>query len=473
MASLGQFIVYLGYSSKGPLLDHDAFPHRAFREYDIRGIVEEEITEELAYSLGQAFATMLPANESRPLIVARDVRISGPAILSAVIEGLLDSGINVIDIGMAPTPLAYYGVFHLNGAGCVMVTASHNPGDYNGFKMMKGRESLHGEDIQALKERMLKPQVKATNRGSLQSLDLLPDYADFVIGDIHLSRPLKVVIDAGNGPSGMIAAPIYRALGCEVIELFCEPDGTFPNHHPDPTIEANMQDIAAAVREQNADLGIAFDGDGDRIGVVDEQGEIIWGDMLLLLLSRHLLRSHPGATIISEVKSSQVMYDDIKAHGGKPIMWRTGHSPIKAKMKENGALLAGEMSGHMFFADRFFGFDDAVYAGARVMQVIADQNNPASMLLAKLPKTVTTPEIRIDCPDDRKFELVEAAKLHFSKAGYHIIDVDGMRIKFEDGWGLLRASNTQPGLVLRFEAPDEARLKEMRDLIEEWLNHYV
>ncbi len=451
----------------------DPFPHHAFREYDIRGIAGRDITEALAHRLGYAYAAMLPDGESRPVIVARDVRLSGPAIQKAVIEGLLDAGADVIDIGMVPTPLAYYAVFHLDGAGCVMVTASHNPGDYNGFKMMKGRESLHGDDIQRLKELMLGPQRRAGARGSLHSVDVVPDYKAFVAGDIHLSRPLKVVIDAGNGPSGVIAAPLYRKLGCEVIELFCEPDGTFPNHHPDPTVEENMQDIAASVREHKADLGIAFDGDGDRIGVVDENGDIIWGDMLLLLLSRLLLKNHPGATIISEVKCSQHMYDDIAAHGGHAIMWRTGHSPIKAKMKETGALLAGEMSGHMFFADRFFGFDDAVYAGARVMQVIASQNRPASELLSGLPKAVATPEIRIECPDARKFSLVEEAKAYFSKAGYNIIDVDGMRITFDDGWGLLRASNTQPSLVLRFEAPDETRLQQMRNLIEGWLKDHV
>jgi phosphomannomutase/phosphoglucomutase len=320
---------------------------------------------------------------------------------------------------------------------------------------------------------MLCEPAKSVTQGSLSSVDVLPDYAEFVCSDIHLSRPMKVVIDAGNGPSGMVAAPIYRKLGCEVVELFCEPDGTFPNHHPDPTIEANMRDLANRVRTEKADLGIAFDGDGDRIGIVDEKGEIIWGDMLLMLLARHLLKSHPGATVISEVKSSQVMYDDITAHGGKPIMWRTGHSPIKAKMKETGALLAGEMSGHMFFADRFFGFDDAVYAGARVMQVIADHKASASTLLDDIPVTVATPEIRVACPDAEKFELVEKAKLHFSQAGYNIINVDGMRIRFEDGWGLLRASNTQPALVLRFEAPNEVRLQQMRQLIEEWLKDHV
>ncbi|MCF7821693.1 MAG: phosphomannomutase/phosphoglucomutase [Mariprofundaceae bacterium] len=449
------------------------FPHHIFREYDVRGIAGEEITETLAYRLAHAYASMLPAHESRPVIVGRDVRLSGPKLLQAVINGLRDAGVNVVDIGMVPTPLAYYAVFQLETAGCLVVTASHNPSGYNGFKMMIGRESLHGEDIQELRKGMADAPEKHETRGSYSTMDIAPEYSDFVTGDIHLSRPLKVVIDAGNGPSGTIAGPIYRSLGCEVVELYCEPDGNFPNHHPDPTIEANMQDLASAVRKHHADLGIAFDGDGDRIGVVDERGEIIWGDMLLLLLSRHLLRLHPGATIISEVKSSQVMYDDIKAHGGKAIMWRTGHSPIKARMKETGALLAGEMSGHMFFADRFFGFDDAVYAGARVMQVLADQSQPASEMLSGIPETVATPEIRVDCPDERKFSLVEEAKVHFAGLGYQIIDVDGMRVKFEDGWGLLRASNTQPGLVLRFEAPTERRLSEMRSLIEGWLKDHV
>jgi len=452
---------------------NSSFPHHAFREYDIRGIAGEDITEELAYHLGRAFAAMLPEGEQRPVVTGRDVRLSGPVIQAQVIRGLRDGGADVIDIGMVPTPLAYYAVFHLDAAGCVMVTASHNPGEYNGFKMMKDRESLHGKDIQTLKSLILNLPEKAPRTGELSNYDVSPGYAEFIDQDVRLSRPLKVVIDAGNGPSGVIAAPIYRKLGCEVIELYCEPDGTFPNHHPDPTVEANMQDLARKVRAQQADLGIAFDGDGDRIGVVDENGEIIWGDMLLLLLARQLLQTHPGATIISEVKCSQHMYDDIRAHGGQAIMWRTGHSPIKAKMKETGALLAGEMSGHMFFADRFYGFDDAVYAGARVMQVLASHEYPASELLGDVPKAVTTPEIRVDCPDDRKFSLVEEAKAHFSEAGHNIIDVDGMRITFDDGWGLLRASNTQPSLVLRFEAPTEKRLAEMRELIEGWLKDHT
>ncbi|MDX8396346.1 MAG: phosphomannomutase/phosphoglucomutase [Mariprofundaceae bacterium] len=352
----------------------DNFPHQAFREYDIRGIAGDEISEEVAYKLGAAYASMLPEKESRPVIVGYDVRLTGPSLQRAVINGLLDAGANVTDIGMVPTPLAYYGVYHLEGAGCVMVTASHNPGEYNGFKMMKGKNSLHGKDIQTIKNRIIESTAtKANQRGELNVINVKDDYEDFVVGDCPLNRPLKVVIDAGNGPSGIIAAPLYRRMGCDVIELYCEPDGTFPNHHPDPTVEANMVDLAKTVREHHADLGIAFDGDGDRIGVVDEHGKIIWGDMLLLLLARHLLKQHPASTVISEVKCSQHMYDGIRKAGGNAIMWRTGHSPIKAKMKETDAKLAGEMSGHMFFADRVFGFDDAVYDGARIMQMIDDQ----------------------------------------------------------------------------------------------------
>ena len=458
------------------------FPHHAFREYDIRGIAGTDITEPLAYRLGVAYAGMLKAagfDSTQPLIVARDVRLSGPAIQAAVIQGLRDAGHDVLDIGMAPTPLAYYSVYHFEAAGCVMVTASHNPGEYNGFKLMRGRESLHGEDIGTLARHMQELYCDPAHpfagerKGKLTQTDIIPVYHEQLLRDIHLERPLRVVVDAGNGPSGVVAAPLYRDLGCEVIELFCEPDGNFPNHHPDPTEEKNLVDVANAVRENGADIGIAFDGDGDRIGVVDEHGKVIWGDMLLLLLSRELLKVHPGATIISEVKCSQHMYDDIRKHGGNGIMWRTGHSPIKAKMKETGAKLAGEMSGHMFFADRYFGFDDATYAGARILEMLSNHDAPLSGLLDDVPQAVTTPELRVDCPDEVKFDLVQGAKAHFSAKGYDIIDVDGMRIRFKDGWGLLRASNTQPSLVLRFEAPNEARLAEMRELIEGWLRQNI
>ena len=449
------------------------FPHHAFREYDIRGIAGADITEELAYRLGKAYAAMLPADEKRDIAVGRDVRLSGPVLQAAVMRGLTDAGRNVVDIGVNPTPLAYYAVCRLDMGGCIMVTASHNPGEYNGFKMMIGKSSLYGDDIQILKSLMQQNLPASNCSGTISEQDVVEDYSRFVSADCPLAHPLKVVIDAGNGPSGLVAAPIYRRLGCEVIELYCKPDGSFPNHHPDPTIAENMADLANTVRQHSANLGIAFDGDGDRIGIVDENGDIIWADMLLLCLARHLLNTHPGATIISEVKCSQHMYNGIEAAGGKPMMWRTGHSPIKAKMKETGALLAGEMSGHMFFADRFFGFDDAAYAGARVMQMLTETGKTFSELLQDVPHAETTPEIRIDCSDDRKFDVVNEAIAHFSRQGYEIINTDGMRINFGDGWGLLRASNTQPALVMRFEAPDQDRLQEIRNLIEHWLKHQV
>jgi len=445
------------------------FPHHAFREYDIRGIAGSDITEDLGYRLGKAYAAMLPADDHRNIAIGRDVRLSGPALQAAVMRGLTDAGHHVVDIGINPTPLAYYAVYRLDMGGCIMVTASHNPGEYNGFKMMIGKSSLYGEDIQRLKALMQQNIPNADRLGDITTHSVVDDYTRFVTTDCPLNHALKVVIDAGNGPSGIVAAPLYRRLGCEVIELYCDPDGTFPNHHPDPTIAANMADLADSVRAHGADLGIAFDGDGDRIGIVDEQGNIVWADMLLLLLARHLLKQQPGATIISEVKCSQHMYDGIRQAGGKAIMWRTGHSPIKAKMKETGALLAGEMSGHMFFADRFFGFDDAAYAGARVMQMLTETGATFSELLQHVPHAEATPELRITCDDASKFALVDEAIAHFRGLDYDIIDIDGMRINFGDGWGLLRASNTEPALVMRFEAPNKSRLQEIRDLIEAWL----
>lgn len=446
------------------------FPHQVFREYDIRGIAGDEITELFARRLAQSYVRLLPRYTTHPVIVARDVRLSGFRLQQAVIRGLIEQGIDVLDIGIVPTPLAYFGVYHLEAAGCIVVTASHNPAEYNGFKLMLGKDSFHGEGLQQLKRMMCEDEPEAAqHQGKLSHKDLTDDYAAFVERDCVLKRPLKVVVDAGNGSASLIAPLLYRRLGCEVVELYCEPDGAFPNHHPDPTVEENMQDIARKVRETGADIGIAFDGDGDRIGVVDEQGQMIWGDMLLLLLSRQLLKEHAGAIIISEVKSSQILYDDIKLHGGQGVMWRTGHSPMKSKMKETGALLAGEMSGHFFFADRHFGFDDAVYAGARVMQLIASKTGKLSELLVDVPVLVSTPEIRIDCPDERKFHLVEEAKQYFVSLGYPMIEIDGMRLVFEDGWALLRASNTQPTLVLRYEASSQVKVLEMRSLLEGWL----
>ena len=445
-------------------------PKQVFREYDIRGVAGSEISETFAYQLAQAYVKLAGNNFDAPVVVGRDVRLSGEKLQKALVQGLLDAGIDVLDLGVIPTPLAYFAVFKHKAAGCIVVTASHNPSEFNGFKLMLGQESFQGEMIQQLYRMMCKEAVAVTGKnGKLSPFSVVNDYNRFVISDCQLKRPLKVVIDAGNGPSGLIAAPIYRALGCEVVELFCEPDGRFPNHHPDPTVAENLTSLAETVREEQADIGIAFDGDGDRIGVVDEQGQIIWGDMLLLLLSRQLLKQTPGATIISEVKSSKLLYDEIRQLGGNGVMWRTGHSPMKQKMKETGALLAGEMSGHFFFADRYYGFDDAVYAGARVIQLLAEGEQPLSTFLQDVPTLVDTPEIRIACSDERKFQIVEQAISHFSNLGYTLLTIDGMRLETDYGWALLRASNTQPGLVLRFEADTEENLLVLKNLIESWL----
>jgi len=453
------------------------FPHHIFREYDIRGVAGTDIDEQLAYRLGKAFASMLPNDEQHAVSVARDVRLSGEVLQAAVMRGLCDAGRDVIDLGMVPTPLAYYSVFHMHTAGCIMVTASHNPSQDNGFKLMIGQESLHGKDIQKLKSLIQQDLANAPIHGSITPHNIQADYEYFVATDCVLPRsplqPLNVVIDAGNGPSGIIAAPLYRRMGCEVIELYCQPDGTFPNHHPDPTIVENMQDLAKKVRETNSDLGIAFDGDGDRIGIVDEQGNIIWADMLLLLLARELLKEHPNASIISEIKSSHHLYTGIRQAGGKAIMWRTGHSLIKAKMRETKALLAGEMSGHIFFADRFYGFDDAVYAGARIIQILATKNQPISAYFGDIPHTEVTPEIRIPCPDKLKFQCVNDAIQHFTSLNYKVIQIDGMRLELDDGWGLLRASNTQSALTLRFEGNSIEGLNNIRHMIEQWLDDYL
>lgn len=445
------------------------FPLHVFREYDIRGIAGKEIDEGFAERLGMAFASLLASEQCAPVAVGMDARLSGPKLKLAVTRGLIKGGCDVWDLGMIPTPLTYFAVHRWHGAGCVMVTGSHNPPEYNGFKMMRGVHSLHSEAIAQLRKAM--ENVKeAPKQGRIQHRNIKREYCAFVEKDIRLHRPLRIVIDAGNGPAGAIASPLYRALGCEVIELYCEPDGRFPNHHPDPTVDTNLQDLIQTVTTNRADLGLAFDGDGDRLGVVDEQGRIIRGDMLLLILARDVLRRHPGATIISEVKSSRHLYNGIKALGGRALMARTGHSPIKAKMKETGALIAGEMSGHVFFADRYYGFDDAIYAGARLLEIVAAHDGSLSSLLSDVPKSYSTPEIRIDCPDETKFRIVEDAKRHFSSLGCQIVDVDGVRLEFDDGWGLIRASNTQPSLVLRFEADTKQRLDWLRHMVEDWLN---
>jgi len=435
-----------------------------FREYDIRGIAGKDMTEEDVVLIGRGIGTFLREKGCRTLSVGRDCRLTSDAYAARLIEGLRATGIDVTDIGVCPTPLLYYSIKQLKQDGGVMVTASHNPKEYNGFKVCHGLDSVHGEDLQKILK-IIQDRAFADGEGRLATADVLTPYQDWVAQNITLPRPLRVGIDAGNGTAGVVAVPLIHRLGCEVHDIYCDMDGTFPNHPADPTVLSNMQDLIALVEKEKLDAGIGFDGDGDRIGVVDEQGNIVYGDKLMIIFSREILQRRPGVTFISEVKCSQVMYDDIEKHGGRAIMWKTGHSLIKKKMKEEGAALAGEMSGHMFFADRYFGFDDATYAACRLLEILATTGQTISDLLADVPETFTTPEIRVDCPDNLKFDVVRQVADVFRK-GYRIIDIDGVRVLFDDGWGLVRASNTQPALVLRFEAATPERLEEIRQLVE-------
>lgn len=351
-----------------------------------------------------------------------------------------------------------------------MVTASHNPAEYNGFKLCIGSDSIHGEEIQKIR-RIIDEKAFVQGEGGLSVAEVTADYQTVIEKNINIAHPLKVGIDAGNGTAGVVAVPLIKQLGCKVYDIYCDMDGTFPNHEADPTVLKNMEDLIGLVKDKGLDVGIGYDGDGDRIGVIDEKGNIVFGDKLLIIFAREILSRKPGATIISEVKCSQTMYDDIEKHGGRAIMWKTGHSLIKAKMKVEQAALAGEMSGHMFFADRYYGFDDAVYASCRLLEILSNSGRKISEILADVPKTFTTPEIRVECPDEKKFGIVQKITAHFRES-YNVIDIDGVRILFDDGWGLVRASNTQPALVLRFEAMTEPRLKEIRDLVESTLARY-
>jgi phosphomannomutase / phosphoglucomutase len=439
-----------------------------FREYDIRGIADKDMTDEDVLLIGKGVGTFLRERGRSRLTVGRDCRLTSSRYSEKVIAGLLSTGCDVIDIGVCPTPVLYFSIQHLDQEGGVMVTASHNPMEYNGFKLCIGLDSIHGKDIQAIFKIINERSFRA-GQGTLSTADVVTAYKAFVGENITLSTSLKVGIDAGNGTAGVVAVPIVKSLGCDVYDLYCDMDGTFPNHEADPTVAKNLQDLISLVKAKRLDVGIGYDGDGDRIGVVDEKGEIIFGDQLMIIFSREILSRKPGATFISEVKCSKTMYDDIEKNGGRPVMWKTGHSLIKKKMKEENAVLAGEMSGHMFFADRYFGYDDAIYASCRLLEILADTGKTIDQLLSGVPKTYTTPEIRVDCPDDKKFAVVRRAT-EFFRERYPIIDIDGVRILFDDGWGLVRASNTQPALVLRFEAMSASRLSEVRRLVETALN---
>jgi len=451
-----------------------------FREYDLRGIVGTELTEDTSERLGRAYATYVAGRNIKTVSLGRDGRLSSPALHRALLNGLLAGGLNVMDIGICPSPLLYFSLFTLPVGGGIMITGSHNAAEYNGFKICIGNTAIHGEDIQQLR-RVMEARTFVSGAGRVTEHSIIPDYLAYLKNSFaHVNaQRLHVVIDCGNGAASLVAKQALELLGCKVIGLYCDLDGRFPNHHPDPTVLDNLADLVQAVREHKADVGIGYDGDADRIGVVNEQGEVLWGDRLLVLYARDLLVQHPGSTIISEVKASQGLYDDIAARGGRPIMWKTGHSLIKAKMKEESALLAGEMSGHMFFADRYFGYDDAVYASCRLVEILSKKTATLSELVEDLPKTVVTPEIRIDLPDAVKFDVMRSIQAKFAeylKAGQKlgptqltlrdVITIDGVRAVFDEGWGLIRASNTQPAVVLRFEAASVDRINAIRALIE-------
>ena len=450
-----------------------------FREYDIRGIVGKDLTVEVAESIGRAYATLVLERGGNTVAVGRDGRLTSPELRDSFVAGVCATGLNVTDIGVCPTPLLYFALFNLPVDGGVMITGSHNASEYNGFKMCVGKVALYGEGIQQLKE-ILDEQRYAVGSGTVTEVPLIAQYLSYLKKDFSQvdGRSLHVVIDAGNGTASLIAKDALEQVGCRVTPMYCELDGRFPNHHPDPTVVENLQDLIHAVKKCGADVGIGYDGDADRIGAIDEKGNILWGDRLMLIFARDVLEAQPGSTFISEVKASQLLYDDIEKRGGRGIMWKTGHSLIKAKMKEEKALLAGEMSGHMFFADRYFGYDDAIYASCRLIEILAKKQKPLSSLLADLTVTAVTPEIRFDCSDDVKFRLVEKVRERFLSlhknpdptkpqlAVRDVVTIDGIRVRFDDGWGLVRASNTQPALVLRFEANSQDRLDSLRRYLE-------
>ena len=441
-----------------------------FREYDVRGKVNEDLTEEIVEHLGKAYGSYVRRKGYKKLVVGRDGRLSSPLLKEALVKGILTTGCDVTDLGMCPTPVVYFSIFHLDKEGGIAVTGSHNPPEYNGFKICVGKETIFGKQIQALRK-IIEDQDYETGQGKYDTYEIIPEYMDFMQKNIQIKSKHKIAIDAGNGVAGLIAPKLFEAMDCEVVPLYCEVDGRFPYHFADPTVIDNLQDLISIVKKEKLEVGFAYDGDGDRLGVIDENGNILWGDQLLIIFSRDILKTHPGAKIIGEVKCSQLLFDDIAKHGGQPIMWKVGHSLIKNKLRKEKAILAGEMSGHLFFADRYFGFDDAIYVSLRFLEIMDKTNKKPSELIADLPKSYSTPEIRIPCSDELKFKIVKEAQAYFSEH-FKTVTIDGVRIIFDDGWALLRASNTQPVLVLRFEANNSKRLQEIRNLVEEKLKQF-
>jgi len=450
-----------------------------FRQYDVRGIVGKDLTDDFAYTLALGCASYFKKKDPSltTISIGHDARLSSPAFAKALIRGFNDAGIDTLSLGMIPTGLSYFSLFTLPVQGGMMITGSHNPPQYNGFKINLGDLPVYGDDIQEIatiieKEDFLKSSRKGTNR----DYNIIPLFEDYILKNIHIKNPsrLKIVVDAGNGVGGFVAVPILRKMGITVVSLYEEPDGNFPNHHPDPTVIEYIHDLIETTKKEKAHLGIGFDGDADRIGVVDCNGDIIWGDQILTIFARAILKEVPGATIVGEVKCSKTLYDDIKARGGNGIMWKAGHSLIKAKMKEAGAALGGEMSGHIFFKHRFFGYDCAIYSMFRLLEIVSERDDlDIRRLLDGIPKMVSTPEIRFEVEEEKKFPAVAKTVAYFKEQGYDVNDIDGARITFPDGWGLLRPSNTQNVIVMRFEAENEKRLTEIRTLIEAKIHEYL
>ena len=444
------------------------FPDSIFRAYDIRGVVPETLTAETAYWIGRAIGAESLAKGEPHVSVGRDGRLSGPELVERLIQGVADSGCQVSDVGLVPTPALYYAANVLAGKSGVMLTGSHNPSNYNGFKIVIAGDTLANEQIQALHTR-LKTNDLTWGEGSIERVDILSRYAEVITRDIKLAKPLKVVVDCGNGAAGVIAPQLIEALGCEVIPLFCEVDGNFPNHHPDPGKPENLVDLIAKVKESNADVGLAFDGDGDRVGVVTNTGTMVFPDRLLMLFAQDVLERNPAAEVIFDVKCTRRLAPWIEACGGRPLMWKTGHSLIKKKMKETGALLAGEMSGHIFFKERWFGFDDGIYSAARLLEILSKRQATAEELFETFPNDISTPEINIDVTDESKFSIIEA--LHDAQWGEaaELTSIDGVRVDYPHGWGLVRASNTTPVLVLRFEADSAEQLSQIQQVFHDQL----
>ncbi len=442
-----------------------------FREYDIRGVVDRDLTEDVVEELGRGLGTIVRRKGGRWIVVGRDCRESSTRFREAICRGITSTGLNVTDVGIVPTPVAYFAANTLPVDGLAMITGSHNPPEYNGFKVGFGKTTFHGAEIQGLRKLIESGDFERGPPGRINEFDIVTPYLHFVRQTVSVGRKgMRIVVDAGNGTGGIVAVPLFRSMGFEVVPLFCEMDATFPNHHPDPTVAENLEDLIRAVKKEKAQVGIAYDGDADRLGVVDDAGNILWGDQLMILFARSVLKEVPGAVIVGEVKCSFTLYDDIQAKGGRPIMWKTGHSLIKAKMKEQNAELAGEMSGHIFFRNRYFGYDDGIYSSARLLEILTHEKRKLSELLSDVPQTFSTPELRVETAEEKKFEIVARATEALRKQGYRIVDVDGVRVTFPDGWGLIRPSNTQPLLVLRFEAKTRERLEEIRKLIETTLD---